>query len=495
MVIIAYILIGLYLIALSYITLFCLMQFHLLYNYQKKIKHDRLHPKPQPELNGHLPIVTIQLPLYNEQYVVERLIDCICELDYPKEKMQIQILDDSSDVTVDLSQAKVDEYRAKGYDIELVTRTDRSGYKAGALKYGMQYVKGEFIAIFDADFLPRKEFLRKTIPHFLINDRVGVVQSRWEHINEDYSIITRLQAFQLNVHFTVEQVGRKAGNYMLQFNGTAGVWRTKTIEDAGGWEADTLTEDLDLSYRAQLKGWEIVYLEELGSPAELPAEMNGLKSQQFRWMKGGAETAVKVLPTVWKSDLPFSKKFHATIHLLSSGIFLVIFLTGIFSVPLIFLTNFLGFDSTIFGLFLLGFLSLIAVYFVGNYRAQMIQDPSAKTVLKFLVLFPLFLALSMGLSLHNSIAVLQGYLGKKSAFIRTPKFDIKTLKDSFKNANYLAVKLPMTTYLEGLMALYFIMAVVMAFVREEWTFVFFHSMLALGFTTIFYFSVRHFRLR
>lgn len=471
------------------------MQFHLLYNYQKKIKHDRLHPKPQPELNGHLPIVTIQLPLYNEQYVVERLIDCICELDYPKEKMQIQILDDSSDVTVDLSQAKVDEYRAKGYDIELVTRTDRSGYKAGALKYGMQYVKGEFIAIFDADFLPRKEFLRKTIPHFLINDRVGVVQSRWEHINEDYSIITRLQAFQLNVHFTVEQVGRKAGNYMLQFNGTAGVWRTKTIEDAGGWEADTLTEDLDLSYRAQLKGWEIVYLEELGSPAELPAEMNGLKSQQFRWMKGGAETAVKVLPTVWKSDLPFSKKFHATIHLLSSGIFLVIFLTGIFSVPLIFLTNFLGFDSTIFGLFLLGFLSLIAVYFVGNYRAQMIQDPSAKTVLKFLVLFPLFLALSMGLSLHNSIAVLQGYLGKKSAFIRTPKFDIKTLKDSFKNANYLAVKLPMTTYLEGLMALYFIMAVVMAFVREEWTFVFFHSMLALGFTTIFYFSVRHFRLR
>ena len=473
MVLLAYIFLFFYILALSYITLFCLMQFHLLYNYQKKQKKDKLNKPVAPILNGHLPMVTVQLPLYNEQYVVERLIDCICKLDYPKDKIQIQILDDSNDVTLDLSRGKMKEYQALGYDIEVVTREDRSGYKAGALKYGMQSVSGEFIAIFDADFLPRPEFLKRCLPYFLENEKVGVVQTRWEHINEDYSIITQLQAFQLNVHFTIEQVGRKEGNYMLQFNGTAGIWRKTTIEDAGGWQADTLTEDLDLSYRAQMKGWEIMYLEDLGSPSELPAEMNGLKSQQFRWMKGGAETAVKILPSVWKSNLTWKQKFHATIHLLSSGIFLVIFLTGVFSVPLIFLSSFLGFDSAILGLFFIGFLSLIAVYFVGNYRVQVMEEGSARTIFKFIFLFPLFLALSMGLSLHNSIAVLQGYLGKKSAFIRTPKFDITSLKDNFKKANYLSVKLPATTYLEGIMALYFFFAVGLAIVKSEWTFIFF----------------------
>ncbi len=494
MVIIGYVLLGIYFLALLYITFFCLMQFHLLYHYQK-VKKDQLPISTPAVKDQDWPMVTIQLPMYNEKYVVERLIDCIVQIDYPKDRLEIQILDDSNDETLELSRKKVEQYSAQGYMIELVTRPDRVGYKAGALKYGMQSVKGEFIAIFDADFLPRRDFLRRTIPHFLHHPKVGVVQSRWEHINEDYSIITRLQAFQLNVHFTVEQVGRKAGNYMLQFNGTAGVWRKETIIDAGGWEADTLTEDLDLSYRSQIRGWEIVYLENLGSPAELPAEMNGLKSQQFRWMKGGAETAVKILPTIWKSNLTFAQKFHASIHLLSSGIFLVIFLTGVFSVPLVFLMGVLGFDGAIFGMFLMGFLSLIAVYFVGNFSLRPEGQSKLKAIGKFAILFPLFLALSMGLSLHNSIAVLQGYLGKKSAFIRTPKFDIKSLADNFTKANYLSAKLPTTTYMEGVMALYFIFAIVMAVVQREWTFLLFHGMLAIGFTTIFYFSVKHFRLR
>ena len=219
--------------------------------------------------------------------------------------------------------------------------------------------QGEFIAIFDADFLPRKDFLLNTVPYFK-DDNIGVVQTRWEHINQNYSLLTKLQAMQLNVHFTVEQQGRKSGNYMLQFNGTAGVWRKSTIADAGGWEADTLTEDLDLSYRAQLKGWEIIFLEKFGSPAELPAEMNGLKSQQFRWMKGGAETARKMLPTIWKSDLNVSQKIHATGHLLGSTIFIFVLISGVFSVPLLFALQNIGFDIRYFGFFLSGLLSVIA---------------------------------------------------------------------------------------------------------------------------------------
>ena len=358
----------------------------------------------------------------------------------------------------------------------------------------MKYAKGEFIAIFDADFLPKKNFLKKTIPFFK-NNKVGVVQTRWEHINEDYSLITRLQAFQLNVHFRVEQVGRKAGNYMLQFNGTAGVWRRECIDDAGGWEADTLTEDLDLSYRAQLNGWEIVYLENVGSPAELPAEMNGLKSQQHRWMKGGAETAKKMLPSVWKSNLNFGQKVHASLHLLSSSVFLFVFLIGISSVPLIFYLGMLKINAAYFAFFLIGLLSIIAIYYTANVHAEDNGDSYLKSLLKFMLLFPVFLALSMGLSFHNSIAVLQGYLGKKSPFVRTPKFAISTGSDTVNNKKYLAEKIPMTTILEGILAIYFFAAVLGAIYYENTTFIVFHILLMLGYGTICYYSIRHLRLK
>jgi len=348
--------------------------------------------------------VTVQLPIFNEKYVIERLIDNIASLDYPKDRYEIHILDDSNDETVDIVKRKVEEYKAKGFQIEQVIRAKRSGFKAGALRDGMDRVKGEFIAIFDADFLPNKDFLQRTIPYFK-DKNLGVVQTRWEHINQEYSLITRLQAFQLNVHFSVEQQGRESADYMLQFNGTAGVWRKETIETAGGWEADTLTEDLDLSYRAQLKGWKIHYLEELGSPAELPAEMNGLKSQQFRWMKGGAETAKKILPTVWNSDLEFGKKIHASLHLMNSSVFLFVFLLGVFSVPLLFFTKVLHLNGNFYAFFLLSLMSIIAVYFVANTNEYNKQGNKFVSFFRFLVLFPVFLALSMGLSLHNSVAV------------------------------------------------------------------------------------------
>lgn len=508
----AYTVLVVYTLALTYITVYCLFQFNLLYYYKKGHQHPFIDKKKNylseksPALAEKIavnkkveavPFVTIQLPIFNEMYVVERLIDNITQFNYPKDRFEIQVLDDSTDQTVDISRAKVEEYQGKGFQIELITRTDRKGYKAGALKEATKEAKGDFIAIFDADFLPRPDFLNQTIPYFE-DDKIGVVQTRWEHINEDYSLITRLQALQLNVHFRVEQSGRMFGQQMLQFNGTAGVWRKKTIEDAGGWEADTLTEDLDLSIRAQLKGWKIHFLEEIGSPAELPIEMNSLKSQQFRWMKGGAETAKKMLPTIWKSDLNLKHKISSTIHLMASSIFLFVFVAGVFSVPLLFSLGELfnvGFNKNFFGYFLIGLLSVIIIYYVANVQAELQpKENPVKKILKFILLFPLFLSLSMGLSLHNSIAVLQGFRGKRSPFIRTPKFNIKSINDSIASKKYLTKKISWITIFEGVLALYFLAAIIGAIYVQNTTFIIFHLMLFIGYAGIFYFTVRHLRM-
>jgi len=483
---IANILLGLYVVALIYIMVFCLMQFHLLYHYRKNAEVSS--EDFEDTKDEDLPFVTIQLPIYNELYVVERLVDNIAKFDYPKDKYEIHILDDSTDETVQIALAKVEEYKAKGFNIEHITRSNRVGYKAGALKEGTKFAKGKFLAIFDADFLPNPDFLRQTIPHFA-DEKVGVVQTRWEHINEDYSLITRLQAFQLNVHFTVEQMGRYNADYLLQFNGTAGIWRRECITDAGGWEADTLTEDLDLSYRAQFKGWKITFLEDITSPAELPAEMNGLKSQQHRWMKGGAETAVKLLPTVWKSNISLGQKIHATSHLLSSSIFLFVFFIGVSSVPLVFMLK--GFDFDYLGFFLISLLTIIVVYYNANVRKAWKDGLTVNNFLKFIFLFPVFLALSMGLSFHNSIAVIQGLRGKKSPFVRTPKFDIKGLTDSFAKDKYHYKDINKVTIFEGLLAIYFMMAIIGAIVVGNTSFIIFHTLLAFGYSTIFFFSIKH----
>ena len=481
-----------YTLALIYITIYCLLQFHLLYYYQKERFSRNGQAQPIPAPADHWPFVTVQLPIYNELYVAERLIDNILQFDYPKDRFEVHVLDDSTDETVEITRRKVAQYQALGFQIEHITREKRTGFKAGALKEAMPRARGEFIAIFDADFLPRADFLRVTLPYFS-DPQVGVVQTRWEHINEDYSLITRLQALHLNVHFTIEQQGRQAGRCMLQFNGTAGVWRRKTIDDAGGWEADTLTEDLDLSIRAQLKGWKIRYLENIGSPAELPAEMNGLKSQQFRWMKGGAETARKMLPTIWRSQLNFRQKVHATGQLAASSIFIFIFLAGLFSVPLLFIQPKLNISMGFFTYFLVGWLAIIAIYYVANVQAEMHRPNRLRQLLKFLLLFPLFLALSMGLSLHNTIAVIQGYLGRKSPFVRTPKFDIKGVTDSFRKQQYLASNLSWTTIFEGLLTLYFLIAVIIGWYMANTTFLIFHSLLVCGYGTIVYYSIRHLR--
>ena len=286
---------------LTFILFYSLIQMHLVILYLKRGKIKKGSTIPTPD---YFPFVTIQLPIYNELYVVERLILQVSKIDYPKDRFEVQILDDSNDETTQIIRKVILKLKESKVKFDLVRRPNRIGFKAGALAYGMNICQGEFIAIFDADFLPKKDFLKKTIPYF-IDKKVGVVQTKWTHINENYSKLTQIQAFGLDAHFTIEQGGRNYGKYFINFNGTAGVWRKTCIEDAGGWSADTLTEDLDLSYRAQLKGWYFKYLEKVESPAELPAAMNALKNQQFRWTKGAAECTRKNLIRVLKTkDLP-----------------------------------------------------------------------------------------------------------------------------------------------------------------------------------------------
>ncbi len=438
-----------------------------------------------------LPFVTIQLPVFNEQYVVERLIDNIVKINYPARLLQIQILDDSTDETLTYSSAKVEYYRTRGIDIELIHRTDRTGYKAGALKNGLTTAKGAFIAIFDADFLPDEDFILKCIPYFYQDERYAVVQTRWEYINRDYSLITRLQALPLNVHFSIEQTARMYAGLYLQFNGTGGIWRRKAIEDAGGWSADTLTEDLDLSIRTQLKGWKIKYIEETGTPSELPVEMNGFKSQQYRWMKGGAECARKLLPAVFKSDLPFTKKMFTTAYLLSSSVFLLVFLTALLSFPAIFLLDQTGYKLQWASVFMVGWALIFPVYLVGNFNPAVRKTFSFKDVLVFVVLFPLLLSLSLGMSLHNAIAVLDGFRGRKSAFIRTPKYNIVGKTDKLKYTTYRSNKMSFSTRMEYFMALYFVIAGTAGILYGNISFLGVQVLLFVGFFSIATLSWKH----
>jgi len=310
--------------------MYALAQLNLLFNYinANKTKND----SPEFDLTNpnEIPFVTIQLPVFNEMYVMERLLDNIVKLDYPINKFEIQVLDDSTDESLKSTSKKIDLLQKKGYDIKHITRKNRSGFKAGALKEGLKIAKGEFVAIFDADFLPKSDWLKKTIPFFKDN-KIGVVQTRWGHINRNYSILTKVQAFALDAHFTLEQVGRNSKGHFINFNGTAGVWRKKCIMDAGNWEGDTLTEDLDLSYRAQLKNWKFKYLEDVETPAELPVVISAARSQQFRWNKGGAENFRKMISRLFENkNISLKTKVHGILHLLNSTMFLNVLIVGIF---------------------------------------------------------------------------------------------------------------------------------------------------------------------
>lgn len=478
-----YLLFGLYCFFLALILAYNFLQLNLLFHY---LTSRKTAPSP-PLVWEQLPFVTIQLPLFNEPLVSERLIDNVITMEYPRDRFEVQILDDSTDETTEICERKSQFYRERGIDIRVIHRTNRAGFKAGALAEGLTQAKGEFVAIFDADFLPNRHFLLDTIAYFQ-NARVGVVQTRWGHLNEEYSLFTKLQALQLNVHFTIEQLGRKAGHHFLQFNGTAGIWRKLAINDAGGWRADTLTEDLDLSYRAQLKGWEIVYLEEVEAPAELPVEINAIKSQQFRWMKGGAENARKLTSVILKSDLNFSSKVHAVAHLFNSSILVAVLMLALVSVPLLPLFKDLHIDNSCLGISLLGLVGVAAVYFYANLH--LLPRPwSLRKVLPLILYFPLLLTMSVGLSFHNSVAVIEGYLGIRSSFVRTPKYNIVG-RTQHKLQEEPKVPISLSLIVEGLLSLFFCSALMISVHLQDYTFFIFHLMLTLGFGTIFFISWR-----
>ncbi len=471
-----------YFISLTILFLFGSSGFIMIYYY---MKHRGKRPQPARPLE-HFPVVTMQLPVYNEYYVVERLIHATCELDYPKDRLEIQVLDDSTDETRDLVASLVESYRQKGFDILHVRRTTRAGFKAGALKEGLKTAKGEFVAIFDADFIPSRDFLRRTLPYFFSEERVGLVQTRWEHLNSDYSFLTRVQAMALDGHFVIEQNVRNKAGFFINFNGTGGIWRKECIFDAGNWEADTLTEDLDLSYRAQLKGWKFKFLNDVTSPAELPSEINALKSQQFRWTKGAIETARKILPRVWKSNLPLEKKIHATFHLSNNIVFPFILLAGILNVPLIFIKHQGGYEHyfTIMAVFVFAFLGSFLFYL---YSQKDVYHDWQKRML----LFPLFMAGSMGFAVNNTRAVIEGLFRKKSEFVRTPKYSVIDKKDNWIDKKYVFQKFNYTVIIELVLAIYCFFGVVASIYYLELAAVPFQLMFSLGFGLVAWLSIKH----
>ncbi|MCF8240691.1 MAG: glycosyltransferase [Melioribacteraceae bacterium] len=475
-----------YIISLTVMLIFASHGFIMLFYHKKYSKNQ---PSELEELDD-LETVTIQLPLYNEYYVAERLINSVCEIDYPKDKLEIQVLDDSTDETIDLVANIVEEKLKEGFDITHVRRVDRTGYKAGALKEGLKTAKGEFIAIFDADFVPKKDFLKKTLRYFYDN-KVGMVQTRWEHLNENFSILTKVQALALNGHFVIEQSVRSKAGFFINFNGTGGVWKKECILDAGNWHADTLTEDLDLSYRAQLKGWKFIFLRDFTTPAELPSEMNALKAQQFRWTKGAIETAKKLLPVVWRAPIPLRIKLQSTVHLTSNIVFPFILTAAILNVPLIFIKNSGPYDH------FFNFMSIFVIAFISTFMFYLhAQKDVYADWRKRITLFPLFMAGSMGFALSNSRAVFEGLMNRKSEFVRTPKFKVVNQSDTIIYNKYLKnLKVESSAFVELLLAAYSFIGVAASIYFMEIAALPFHLLFFVGFSTVAYFSFKHTSLK
>ncbi len=440
--------IALYSIAIIFVLFHSLFDAELIFHYLRL-----RHPKNTPVFNEKfVPFITVQLPVYNELHVVERLLDAVAAIDYPANKIEIQVLDDSTDETSALIAKKVALLLQKNITLHHIQRTTRYGYKAGALRYGLSKAKGNFIAVFDADFLPSTDFLKKTIPYFT-DEKIGMVQTRWSHINKETSLLSKLQAIALDGHFTVEQHGRNAAGYFINFNGTAGIWRKQAILDAGNWQDDTLTEDLDLSYRAQMKGWQFIYLENFTTPAELPPLVSALKSQQFRWTKGGAETARKNMKTLLASSFPWSVKLHGAFHLIYSFGFISIIVYSLLTVPLLFVKEYYPHYQWLFplsGAMGVSFLVYILHYFISYYKNA--AGKWWRRVLGFFIYFPLFVSLIIGLSFSNAIGILQGYLGIRSGFVRTPKFNSVYAHEKIKQKKYAETKIGWLTLTEGLLA-------------------------------------------
>ncbi len=448
-----------YFLVLIVLAAYGLHRYWLVYTY---FKYRQNVPPPPPEL-GSRPKVTIQLPIYNERYVIERLVEAISRFDYPRERMEVQVLDDSTDETCEIASACVERYQALGLPIQYHHRSNREGFKAGALAEGLKTATGEFIAIFDADFLPGADFLRRTLP-YLQDPQVGMVQTRWSYLNRDYSALTEVETILLDGHFVIEHGARSRGGAFFNFNGTAGIWRRAAIEDAGGWEHDTLTEDTDLSYRAQLRGWRFLYVPEIECPSELPVEMNAFKAQQARWAKGLMQTAKKILPRVFRSKQPAHVKAEAFFHLTANISYPLMVLLSTMLLPAMIVRFYQGWFQMLvidLPLFLASTCSISSFYLAAQ------RELYPKTWTRTFLYLPFVMAVGIGLSVRNAKAVLEAVFGIRSEFARTPKYRIEGQRDTWLKKSYRnpAGWMP---FAEVALGLYFAATVVYAFQNENY---------------------------
>lgn len=456
-----HLLMALYVLLLVTVTIYGFHRYLLIFLYYR---HRHKRPSPSRRFQ-ELPPVTVQLPMYNERFVAQRVIQAACAIDYPREKLQIQVLDDSTDATVTIASECVRRLAQAGHNISYLHRRNRHGFKAGALAEGLPQATGELIAIFDADFVPEPDFLLRTV-HYFTDPKIGVVQTRWGHINRDSSLLTKGQAMLLDAHFIIEHGARNRSGRFMSFNGTAGIWRRTCIQDAGGWHYDTLTEDLDLSYRAQLKGWKFIYLPQMVSPAELPPQVIAFKVQQFRWTKGLVQTAKKMLPSVLRAPLPLKVKIEAFFQLTNWVIYPAMVLMTLLLVPafLIRLSPFkdgapgqILFDLTVFNL------ATVSVVFFYLCSQQEIYR-SWLDKLKYL---PFVMSLGIGICLNNTKAVLEGLFGKPSEFICTPKFGINDASDRTWKSKAAAgrKKIQFMPFVEFVFGLYIVLCIIGTLVR------------------------------
>lgn len=441
------------------------------------LKHRNVVPKPAVHFDK-LPVVTVQLPIFNEYYVTRRLLEAVSRLDYPRELLQVQVLDDSTDETTDIAAAEVEKLRAKGFDIMLSHRVNREGFKAGALAEGMADTRGELIFILDADFVPAPDVLLKCV-HFFTDPEIGMVQTRWGHLNREHSLLTRVQAMFLDGHLLLEQTARNRSGRFITFNGTAGMWRRSCIEDAGGWEHDTLTEDLDLSYRAQLRSWKFLFLPDVTVPAELPMDMNGFKSQQHRWTKGSIQTCLKLLPAIWRENLPFIIKLEATMHLTSNFGYLLLVLLCLLILPQSQAQHGGPWQTFLVDIpiFLATTVSIAIFYMV----AQRHLNP--RGWVRDMLYLPMLLALAIGMSVNNARGVLEAVFKRQSEFTRTPKYGHGQSAGRQRTVRYLPIR-SLLPAIEFLFALYFSYCTWHAVERGAWASVPFLLLFLIGFVYV-----------
>lgn len=461
---------------------------------KKKNKGRELRYPPLDPKDPNIPVVTVQVPMYNELYVAERVIDCVASFDYPASKLEIQILDDSTDESKDLVAKRVSHWQEQGLDIKHIHRTNRSGYKAGALAEATPHARGEFIAMFDADFLPDKDFLLKMLPYF-DKDNVGVVQARWGHLNGDYSLLTKLQTLSMDAFFLLEQFGRSLAGYYIRFNGSGGMWRKSCIEDAGGWTGDTLSEDLDLGFRAQMKGWVFNYTNHIECAAEVPVTINGVKNQYYRWSKGKTEVVKKLSKQAWNKKMPFANKFHYFADLWNIAANVAILIIAVFSVPFVHVAATSERFADVWQWSSIGLIYTVTLIYMMSYVYYFRHNSIRRSIIDIITDFPSFAFLFTGLTLHQNIAIIDGFRGKTTEFVRTPKYSINDKSGSWTGNKYQPTRLALSTYLEIVLAGFFAYGVYLDFSYALYGFVPWHLFLSIGSAYTFWLTVTQDRIK